>query len=122
VRVADGSTVVRDDVWDLVLAEALADNLAKFELSLLLIDADSLEAALHVEKHTEVLAGLINSDHIHKTEGEAMVSPNFVVNLYVVLVLVSADLHCFEIVQSILQPLAEQDVQWQAFPQFVGAC
>merc|ERR1711957_297234 len=50
VGVTDGSTVVGDDVWDGVLANALLGDLAELELSLLLGDLDGGEASLNVVK------------------------------------------------------------------------
>jgi len=119
VGVTDGPAVVGHDVWDLVLAEALLQNLAEFELTFLLVDLDCLEAALHVVEDAEVLAGLVDGNDVHESERETMVSPDSVVNLYVV-VLVSADLHRFHSVEGVLQPLAEESGQGEALPELVG--
>lgn len=119
VGVTNSSTVVGHDVWDLVLAEALLQNLAKFELTFLLVDLDCLEAALHVVEDAEVLAGLVDGNDVHEPERETVVSPDSVVNLYVV-VLVSADLHRFQSVEGVLQPLAEESGQGEALAELVG--
>lgn len=119
VGVADSSTVVGHDVGDLVLADALLQNLAELETGFLLGDLDALEAALHVVEDAEVLAGLVDGDDVHKTEGESVVSPDSVVNLYVV-VLVSADLHGFHSVESVLQSLAEESGEGEALAELVG--
>jgi len=60
VREADGSAVVGNNVWDLVLAENLSLDSAKLELSLLLINLVRLETTLDVVKDAEVLTGLGN--------------------------------------------------------------
>ena len=60
VREADGSAVVGNNVWDLVLAENLSLDSAKLELSLLLINLVGLETTLDVVKDAEVLTGLGN--------------------------------------------------------------
>lgn len=57
---ADGSAVVGNNVWDLVLAENLSLDSAKLELSLLLINLVGLETTLDVVKDAEVLTGLGN--------------------------------------------------------------
>ena len=119
VGVADGSTVVGHDVWDLVLADALLQNLAELETGFLLGDLDCLEAALHVVKDAEVLAGLVDGDDVHETERESVISTDSVVNLNVV-VLVSADLHGFHSVESVLQSLAEESGEGEALAELVG--
>lgn len=119
VGVADRSTVVGHDVWDLVLADALLQNLAELESGFLLADLDCLEAALHVVEDAEVLAGLVDGHDVKEAERETMVSPDSVVNLYVV-VLVSADLHRFLSVEGVLQPLTEESGQGEALAELVG--
>ena len=115
---ADSPSIVSHNVWDLVLAERFTDNLAEFELRLFFLDADRLEASLDVVEDAEVLAGLIDGDNVHETKGEAMVSPDAVVNLDVV-ALVSADLEGFKTVEGVLQSLAEKGSQGQALSQLV---
>lgn len=119
VGVADGSTVVGHDVWDLVLADALLQNLAELETGFLLGDLDALEATLDVVEDAEVLAGLVDGHDVHKSEGESVISSDSVVNLYVV-VLVSADLHRFHSVEGVLQPLAEESGEGKALTELVG--
>lgn len=54
----DGAAIVGGDVWDLVLTDNLADNLAEFPAGLLGVNWDWHEAALGVVHHSEVLTGL----------------------------------------------------------------
>merc|ERR1711957_354552 len=117
VGVADSSTVVGDDVWDLVLSDSLLENLAELELTFLLVDLDCLEAALNIVEDAEVLGGLVDGHDIHKSKRETVISPDSVVNLYVV-VLVSADLHWLLSVEGVLQPLAEEG--GEGLTQLVG--
>ena len=119
--VANSPTVVRHDVWDLVLAERFTDNFAEFELRLFFLDADCLVASLHVVEDAEVFTGLVDGDDVHETEGEAVISPDFVVDLNVV-ALVTADLKRFHSVEGVLQPLAEESSQGQALSKLVRAC
>lgn len=66
MRVADGPSVVGDDVGNIVFSNALALDFAQFQLSFCLIDANGLEATLHVIEDAEVLAGLLNRYDIHE--------------------------------------------------------
>jgi len=120
VRIADGPSIVGDNVWDLVLAENLSFDFADLDSSFTGIDAVSLEAALGVVKDAEVLAGLLNGQDVHQTARVTVISPNFVVNLNV-RVFVSADLESLNSCEGVLQPQLEDHVQWNAMPHFVGA-
>lgn len=88
---ADGSAIMSHDVGNLVLAEGLALNLAKFEVCLFLIDTNRHEAALDVIEHAEVLTSLYNLDDVHKTKWVLVISSGLSVHLDVSL-LVIADL------------------------------
>ncbi len=55
---ADGSAVVGNNVWDLVLAKNLSLDSAELELSLLLINLVGLETTLDVVQDAEVLTSL----------------------------------------------------------------
>jgi len=79
----------------------------------------ALEATLDVVEDAEVLAGLVDGHDVHKSEGESVISTDSVVNLNVV-VLVSADLHGFHSVESVLQSLAEESGEGEALTELVG--
>lgn len=81
VWVADGAAVMGHDVWDLVLADDLAGDLAQLEVSLLLVDAVWHEAAFSVVKHAELLASLLNRHNVLESEWELVVPADFVVDL-----------------------------------------
>lgn len=120
MRVADGSSVMGNDIWNLVLSEFLLQHLAEFERGLLGIDLDSLEASLNVVKHTEVFSGFLEGDDIHKAAGESVVSTDAVVNLDVLGVSVSADLEDFLTVEGVLQSVSEEDRDREAVSHLVG--
>jgi len=120
VGVANSPTVVGDNVGHLVLAERFANNLAEFQRRFLFLDADCLVAALNVVEDAEVFARLVDGDNVHETKGEAVVTPDFVVDLDVV-ALVTADLKRFHAVEGVLQPLTEKGSQGQALSQLVGS-
>lgn len=66
VREADGSSVVGNDVGDLVLANALLRHLAQLEAGFLVVNSVGLEAAFNIIEHAEVLAGFPDGYDIHE--------------------------------------------------------
>lgn len=120
MRVSDGSTVVGDDVGDLVLAHCLPLDGAELEGSLLSIDLVSLVAALGVVEDSEVLSSLLNAYNVHNTEGETRVSSDFVVNLDQSFLILN-DLHGLLSGKGISQSVSEEDGEGNAFSPLVGA-
>jgi len=120
VGVTDGSTVVGDDVWDGVLANALLGDLAELELSLLLGDLDGGEASLNVVKDSEVLSGLVDGDDVHESEGESVISSDLVVHSDVSVVLILADLDALVTGEGVLQSGPEEDRHGDALSHLVG--
>ena len=115
---ADGSSVVGDNVGNLVLAECLALNLAEFEACFFGFNADWHEAALHIVEDSEVLAGSHNVDNVHEAEWETWVSTGSVVDLNLN-IFVAADFDTLLAGESVLQSLSQQDGQRDAFTEFV---
>ena len=115
---ADGSSVVSDNVGDLVLAECLALNLAEFEACFFGINADWHEAALHIVEDSEVLISFHDVDTVHESERETWVSAGFVVDLNIN-ILVAADFETLLAGESVLQSLSQQNGNWDAFTEFV---
>ena len=70
---SDGSSVMGDNVWDLVLSNSLLDNLAELETSFLGINSVWVELSFGVEEDSEVFVGLVDSDNVHDTEWESEV-------------------------------------------------
>lgn len=118
--VADGPAVVGDDVGDLVLAHGLSLDRAQFELRLLSVDLVSLEATLGVVQNAEVLTSLLNGDNVHDAEGEAGISPDFVVNLDESF-LISNDLDGLLAGEGVVEAVPEEDGQGDALAALVGA-
>ena len=116
---ADGSSVVRHNVGDLVLSEALSLHLAELEGSFSGVDLDRLEASLNVVKDSVALASLGDGDHIHEAKREAGVSAHAVINLDVG-VSRSADLEGFLTVQSVSEAVSEEHREGDALSEFVG--
>lgn len=81
VRESEGSSVVGDNVGDLVGAHCLSSDGAELELSFLCVDLVSLVSTLHVVEDSEVLIGSFNGHNVHDTKGELGVSSDLTVDL-----------------------------------------
>jgi len=120
VRETDGSAVVGDNVWNLVLAKNLSLDLAEFEAGLFRVNAMRLEASLDVVKNAEVLVGLLDGNDVLEPKWVTWVSPNSVVNLDIG-IFVPADSKALLARESVLESVAEKHRKWNAFTQLVGA-
>lgn len=76
---------MRNQEWDPALAQLNALDLAELVLGLLGLNAVHGEAALGVVDETEVLASLLNGDHVHEAGGVGRVSADLAVDLDVAL-------------------------------------
>jgi len=118
VRVSDGSAVVCDKVWDVVLG--VEDLLDSAELVAGLLGGDSVddESALGVVDQTEVLVGLVQSDDVHVSGWVFDIGSHFAVDLdhaahHDLLALVSA--------KSVVESVSDEDGQWKALSELVWA-
>ena len=116
----DGSSVVGDNVGDLVLSEGLSLDLAELEVGFLTFDADWLETSLDVVKDSEVLVGLGDLNDVLETEWELGVSSDLTVDLDQTFSL-SADFDRFLAGESVFQSVLEENGQWDALTQLVWA-
>jgi len=119
VRVSDGSTVMGDDVWDRVFANAFLLDLAELELGFLLGDLNGGEASLNIVEDSEVLSGLGDGDDVHESEGESVVSTDLVVHSDVSVILIFADLKALSTGESVLQSGSEEDRHGDALSHLV---
>jgi len=88
-----------------------------FYLGLLGGDPVKSKATLDVVKETEVLAGLLDGDHIHESSGVGGVSADLAVNLDEALLDDGGDLLLGE---GVLQPVPQEDDEGQALAGLVG--
>jgi len=88
----NGSSIVSDNVWDLLLADFLLENFAEFETAFFSIYSMGKESSFAVKEDSEVFIGLFNTNNVHYTQWESVVSPDFAVDLDQSF-LVSGDLH-----------------------------
>ena len=120
MRVPDGSSVMSDDVWDLVLAHGLSLDAAELECGLLSIDLVGLESALHVVEDSEVLSCFLNADNVHNSEWESVVSSDLSVDLDQAFLVVS-DLDGLLARNCISQSISKENTHRNAFSSFVGS-
>jgi len=119
VRVADGAAVVRDQHGHALGSDQQLLDLAQLVLGLLGRDAVHGEAALDVVDESELLARLLDRDHVHEAGWVAHVRAHFAVYLDQTL---RADLLGLRVGQRVLKSVAEKDDRWQALASFVRAC
>lgn len=112
------STVVGHDVWDLLLADALSNNLAELEASLLIVNLVWLESSLDVVENSEILVSFFNSNNVHLAKRESGVSSDLSVDLDESL-LVLDDLLSLVSGESVLESLLEENGEWDALSKLV---
>lgn len=108
---------MRNQEWDAALAKLDALDLAELVLSLLRLDAVDGEAALGVVDETEVLASLLDGDDVHEAGGEGHVGADLAINLDETL---HHDGLGLAVVQGVLETVAQEDDEGQAFSLLVG--
>merc|ERR1711990_1021603 len=106
------------NVWDLVLANDLSDDLGELEAGLLGVDSVWVESSLGVHKDSEVLVGLLDGENIHVSEWESWVSSDSSVNLDETF-LVLNDLHALSSGKRVLKSVLEEHVKWDALSELV---
>ena len=115
---SDGSSVVSDNVWDLVLSNGLLDNLAELESSFLSVNSVWVVLSSGVDEDSEMLVGLLDGDDVHNSEWESEVLSDLTVNLDESL-LVVGNSSGFISGKSVLESLLEENVHWDALSQLV---
>ena len=75
------SGIVRNQEWDSALAQLDTLDLAKLVFGLLGLDAVHGEATLGIVDETEVLASLLDGDHVHESSGVGGISADLAVDL-----------------------------------------
>lgn len=115
---SDGSGVVGNDVGDLVGTNSLSSDLQELELSFFLVEGLEDESTLGVVEDSEGLVGLFDSDDVHKTSGETLVSSDLVVNEDVLFLIVE-DEGNISTVQGVVKSFLEQDGERETFSKLV---
>lgn len=78
---SEGSTVVGNNVGNLVGAHSLSLDAAELELSFLGVNLVSLVSTFHVVEDSEVLSSSVDGDDVHDTKRELGVSSDLAVDL-----------------------------------------
>ena len=117
---SDGSSVVSNDVRDLLLAEALLYDLQELETGLLLVNLVRNESTLDVIENSEMFIGFFNCNNVHLSERESVVSPDFAVDLDEAL-LILHDLSGLISAGGVLKSLLEEHVQGNALSELMGS-
>ena len=107
---------MRDQEWDSAPAELHALDLAQLILGLLGLNSVHSEATLGVVDETEVLAGLVDGDNIHKAGGVGDVGSDLAVDLDQTL---HEDGLGLAVVQRVLETVADEDDQREGIASLV---
>jgi len=107
MRESEGSSVMSGNVWDLIFANVLLHDFAKLETSFLGIDSVWIESSFSINQNSEELISFFNSNNVHMTKRESMVSSDLVIDLDKTFFLFT-NLQAFLIRQGILQSLSKQ--------------
>jgi len=116
VWVSDGSSVVCDQEWNVVLFDKDFFDSAEFVGSFFGGDSVDDESTFGVVNQSKVLVGLLNGNNIHETGWVFHISSDFTVNLD------HSSLHDFLALvtgKSVVESVSEEDGQWHAFSELV---
>lgn len=109
---------MRNQEWDAALAELDTLDLAELVLGLLGLDAVDGEAALGVVDQAEVLASLLERDDVHEAGRVGHIGADLAVNLDETL---HHDGLGLAVVEGVLEAVAQEDDQREAFSLLVGS-
>lgn len=109
---------MRDQEWDSSSSELDSLDLAKLVLRLCSLDSVDGEAALGIVDQAEVLASLVDRNHIHVASWVCCVRSNLSIDLDQAL---HDDGLGFSAVESILETISDEDDERQAVASFMRA-
>jgi len=116
---SDGSTVVGNDVGDLVGADRLLGDLNKLVFAFFLADVSEDESSLNVVEDSEQFTSLIDGDNVHETSGESGVLSDLAIDSDVTFLVVD-DHGDFSTSQSVLKTVLKDDSEGKGFSVLVG--
>jgi len=117
VGVADGASVVSDDVWDTLGTKLYPSDFEELVSGFFGGDAVNDEATFDVVEEAEVLAGLFDRDNVHVPSGIGSIRAHLAIDFDEPL---HNDSGYFTSIEGILQPVSEEDNEGEGFAKFVG--
>jgi len=81
VWVSNGTSIMRYNIWNLVLSENSLVDTEELPASVFLINTCKLESTFDVVGETEVITGRLNCDNVLESDWESRVCTGFAVNL-----------------------------------------
>lgn len=111
------ASIMRNQVWDASFANLNSLDLAEFVFCLGLFNAVDGEAAFGVVDESEVLASLVNGNHIHVTGRVGGIRPDFAINLDEAL---HQNRNGLSVVQGVLEAVSEEDDQGETVTLFLA--
>lgn len=112
VWVADGATIVCNNVWDFIHAHSSAFHSQELVFSLLSIDTLEDEPSLFIIKDAVVFASFIKGNNVHKACWESSIPPDLAVNANIALLVIEnlgnlRTVHCHS--ESVLEDDGERN-------------
>lgn len=118
IWVPNSAGIMSGNIRNALLSHLLSLDLAEFVSTFRLGDEMEDETALGVEQKTEGLVGALDSDDIHESGREGLVSANLSVDLDQTL---HNDRVRFTTGQRIFEAVSKDKVEWEGLAQFVWA-
>jgi hypothetical protein len=107
---------MRNQVWDSTFANLHSLDLAEFVFSLGRFDAVDGEATFRIVDKAEVLAGLVDRDHVHVARRVGCVGSHLAIDLDETL---HEDSHRLAAIEGVLETIAKEDYQGEAVSSFL---
>jgi len=117
---SEGTTIVGDDVRDLVGSDSLLSDLDELVFSFFLADVSEDESSLNVVEDSVQFTSLLDGDDVHETSGESGILSHLAIDGDVAFLVVDNH-HDFSTSQSVLKTVLEDDGERKGFSVFVGA-
>jgi len=116
---SDGTTIMGDNIRDLVGANSLLDDLAELVLGFFSLDASKNESSLNIIQNSVEFSSLLNGDDIHKSSRESRVSSDFAIDSNVSFLIID-DQSDFSSSQGVFKTVFQNDGEGKGFSVFMG--
>jgi len=116
IWVTDRASIMRNQEWDSSSSELYSLDLAQLVFGFCRLDAVDREAAFGVVDKSEVLAGLVDRDHVHVASWVCGVCSDFAIDFDETL---HDNLLDFTAIESVLETISDEDDEGEAVAEFV---